>query len=124
MVPGEDEMGPIPLAPASLFDLLDALNRVFARVPEQPVYAIEAEAYDVEDKMESITRALVVGETMSFTEILSRCRRRAEMIVTFVALLELVKLGTVRVFQTDSFSDITIVPGTGIANAPATSEED
>ena len=35
MVPGEDEAGPLPLAPATLFDLLDALNRVMSRVPEQ-----------------------------------------------------------------------------------------
>src|SRR5438132_958339 len=38
MVPTEDEAGPIPLMPATLFDLLDALNRLMSRIPEQAVY--------------------------------------------------------------------------------------
>src|SRR5438477_5882256 len=52
MLPGDDEMGPLPLAPATLFDLLDALNRVMARRPGEPaVYEVESELWDVDDKM-------------------------------------------------------------------------
>src|SRR4029079_17803054 len=43
MLPADDEMGPLPLAPATLFDLLTALNRVLARVPERVVYDVQAE---------------------------------------------------------------------------------
>src|SRR6185436_14583 len=54
MVPTEDEAGPLPLAPASLFDLLDALNRIMSRIPQTTVYEVQAEVYDVEDKMSLI----------------------------------------------------------------------
>jgi segregation and condensation protein A len=109
MVPGEDEAGPLPLAPATLFDLLDALNRVMARIPEQTVYEVQGESYDVEDKMSHIAgRAAELG-SVSFTELLMRCRARAEMIVTFIALLELIKIGQVSVVQPDRFGDILIV---------------
>src|SRR5439155_26073764 len=49
MVASEDDAGPLPLAPATLFDLLDALNRVMARIPEPSVYEVRAETWSVED---------------------------------------------------------------------------
>jgi segregation and condensation protein A len=109
MVPGDDEMGPLPLAPATLFDLLDALNRVMARVPEAQVYEVQGEIYDVEDKMALIASSVAEHGSISFTELLLRCRARAEMIVTFMALLELIKMGQVGVIQAESFGDITLV---------------
>jgi segregation and condensation protein A len=109
MVPGEDDAGPLPLVPATLFDLLDALNRVMSRVPEQAVYEVEAEEWDVEDKMSLIASAVAERGELSFHELLMRCQARLEMIVTFMALLELVKLGNVAVVQDASFGDITIV---------------
>jgi segregation and condensation protein A len=109
MVPGEDEAGPLPLAPTTLFDLLDALNRVMARVPEAAVYEVHSEAYDVDDKMRLIASTVAEHGSMSFTELLMRCRARAEMIVTFMALLELIKLGQVAVTQAEAFGDITLV---------------
>src|SRR5712692_9624587 len=87
MVPGEDEMGPRPLAPATLFDLLDALNHVLARLPERAIYEVQGEIYDVEDKMALIASTVAEKGEASFSELLLRCRARTEMIVTFMALL-------------------------------------
>jgi len=112
LVPGEDEAGPLPLAPATLFDLLDALNRVMSRVPQPAVYEVQGELYDVEDKMSLIASTVAEEGRLSFTELLSRCRARAEMIVTFIALLELIKLGRVGVIQVENFGDIEIVART------------
>ena len=109
MVPGEEEAGPLPLAPATLFDLLDALNRVMARIPEHAVYEVQAEAYDVEDKMSFIARTVAEQGGVSFFVLMERCRARAEVIVTFIALLELVKLGRIAVAQAEPFGDIQIV---------------
>lgn len=109
MVPGEDEAGPLPLAPATLFDLLDALNRVMARLPEQNVYEVQTEAFDVDDKMSLIAQMAAERGTVSFVALLTRCRVRMEMVVTFMALLELIKLGRVTVSQPDRFGDILIL---------------
>jgi len=122
MLPADDEMGPLPLAPATLFDLLDALNRVLARVPERTVYDVQAEAFDVEDKMALITR-LSEGGALSFASLMIRCRVRAEMIVTFMALLELVKLGVVSVIQDEAFGEISIVARTPEGSGPHASAE-
>jgi segregation and condensation protein A len=109
MVPGEDEAGPLPLAPATLFDLLDALDRVMRRLPETQVYEVQGDPYDVEDKIALINRIVAEEGSVLFTTLMLRCRARAEMIVTFIALLELVKLGQVVIVQAETFGDISIV---------------
>ena len=109
LLPSEDDAGPLPLAPASLFDLMDAFHRVIARIPEPAVYEVRAEVFDVEEKMTEIARAVAEDGSVMFSALLLRCRARAEMVVTFVALLELIKLGQVTVIQTEHFDDITIV---------------
>jgi segregation and condensation protein A len=109
MLPGEDEMRPLPLAPASLFDLLDALNRVMSRLPEQAVYEVQGEVYDVDEKMALIASLAAEQGHLTFESLLLRCRVRLEMIVTFMALLELIKLGRVAVAQTVEFGEIEIV---------------
>ena len=124
MVPGENEAGPLPLASVTLFDLLDALNRMMSRLPEPAVYDVRAEAYDVEDKMSLIARTVAEQGSVSFTALMMACRARAEVIVTFIALLELVKLGQVGVTQAEAFGDILIVarnPEGSVADAPVES---
>ncbi len=109
MVPTEDDAGPLPLAPATLFDLLDALNRVMSRIPEPSVYEVQGDLYDVEEKMVLIAQTVAERGSISFTELLVRCRARSEMIVTFMALLELIKMGQVGIVQAENFGDILLV---------------
>ncbi|MBI5169959.1 MAG: segregation/condensation protein A [Candidatus Eisenbacteria bacterium] len=110
MVPTEDDAGPLPLAPATLFDLIDALNRVMARKPERVVYEVRTELYDIEDKMSLIYRTVCEGGRLHFSSLMSQARARMEIVVSFMALLELVKLGQVVVVQDANFADILIMP--------------
>jgi segregation and condensation protein A len=109
MVPGDEEMGPLPLAPASLFDLIDALNRVMSRLPEPAVYEVQGDVYDVEEKIQLIASLAAEQGTLTFESLLVNCRVRLEMIVIFMALLELIKLGRISVVQTVEFGEIQIV---------------
>ena len=109
-VPSEDDAGPLPLAPANLFDLLEALQRVMARRPERAVYAVETEGYDIEDKMSLIARTVAELGELRFSDIMREARARMEIIVSFMALLELIKLGKVLCVQDANFSEILILP--------------
>ena len=126
-VPTEDDAGPLPLAPANLFDLLAALHRVMARKPERVVYAVETEAYDIEDKMSLIARTVAEIGELRFSDLMREARARMEIIVSFMALLELIKLGRVLVVQDTNFSEILILPnlterlGADASAAPAIS---
>ena len=110
MVPTEDDAGPLPLAPATLFDLLEALNRVLARRPERTVYEVRTEQYDIEDKMSLIARTVFEEGRLAFSTLILNARARMEVIVSFMALLELIKLGRVIVTQDANFADILIMP--------------
>jgi segregation and condensation protein A len=110
MVPTEDEAGPLPLAPATLFDLLEALNRVLARRPERTVYEVQTEAYDIEDKMSYIARIVAEDGQLRFSALMQNATARMEIVVSFMALLELVKMGTIVVVQDANFADILILP--------------
>ena len=110
MVPTEDDAGPLPLAPATLFDLVEALNRVLARRPERTVYTVQTESWDIEDKMSLIARTVAEDGELRFSAIMAHARERMEIVVSFMALLELVKLGRVLVVQDVNFADILILP--------------
>jgi segregation and condensation protein A len=111
MVPTEDDAGPLPLAPATLFDLLEALNRVMSRRPtDPPVYAVQTEAWDIEDKMSLIARTAAEEGQLRFSTLMQQARERMEIVVSFMAVLELVKLGTIVVIQDENFADILILP--------------
>jgi segregation and condensation protein A len=109
-VPSEDDAGPLPLAPATLFDLIGALQRVMARTPERVVYSVQTEAYDVEEKMSLIARTVAEEGRLLFSTVMQRAVARMEIIVSFMALLELIKLGTVLCIQDANFDDILILP--------------
>ena len=110
MVPTEDDAGPLPLAPANLFDLIGALQRVMARKRPEYIYTVETEGFDIEDKMSLIAREVAEIGELRFSELMSRARARMEIIVSFMALLELVKLGRVNCIQASNFDDILILP--------------
>jgi segregation and condensation protein A len=110
MVPTEDDAGPLPLAPATLFDLLEALNRVMARRPERTVYSVQTEVWDIEDKMSLIARTVAEDGQLLFSTIMTQASERMEIVVAFMALLELIKLGRVVVVQDANFADILILP--------------
>ncbi len=105
-----DASEPLPLKPVNLFDLLEVFRRVQQRAGAVTTYEIEAEPVHLEDCMQRI-RDRIQGEgRASFTDLLVRCHRRIERIVTFMALLELMKLGEVMAEQEEPFGDIWIHP--------------
>src|SRR5262249_24933818 len=110
IVPDESEAGPLPLAAVSLFALLDALDRVLARLPERNVLEMTGEAYDIEDKMGLLLQRSRRAGPLSFPLLLEECRSRIEAIVTLLALLELLKMARLRVEQDSPFGEIWVEP--------------
>ncbi len=121
-VPTEDDAGPLPLAPATLFDLLEALNRVMARRPAPMVYSVQTDVWDIEEKMSLIARTVAEDGQLLFSVLMGQATARMEIVVSFMALLELVKLGTIVVVQAANFDDILILPKLREGNAHASIE--
>lgn len=98
------------LGDIGLFDLLTAFQEVLSRAPLEPLGHFEPIRWSVPDKMESIGAMMKAGESIAFSKLFSPESHRSEVIVTFLALLELLRLRQVVVFQNAAFHEIVIVP--------------
>ena len=100
-----------------LFDLLEALQEVFRESPEQHVHEINIEQLSVTDRINAILSALQGKESLAFADLFSGVLKRSEMIVTFLALLELVKLRMVRFMQNTRHGTIWLFPSVALDEA-------
>ncbi len=64
--------------------------------------------YKIEDKMQHINLILTKSRNIEFKSILKTCESKMEIIVTFLAMLELIKQRTIKVHQKDNFDEIHI----------------
>ncbi len=105
---GDDSDGGI--IEVSLFDLVDALRKVIEK-KDLPGNLIEVnvERISVKDKMFEIVMHLKEKQEIIFQSIFDALTTRYEIIVTFLAVLELIKLRAVKVFQVQPYGEIRIV---------------
>ena len=92
----------------SLFDLIEAFRQVSEnyRLAHPPALAIHHLRFSVRDKMLELLARLDEKRTMPLLEFLGQMRFRAEAVTTFLACLELIRLGVVRAFQARPFAEI------------------
>jgi segregation and condensation protein A len=109
----------VTLDDVSLFDLVDALQGVLARLPAGSLVEIVPENLTVKDRMNAILEALDTRESVTFQSLFEGQTHRLVVIVSFLALLELVKLKLVRLFQGEAFGAILVMR----AFAPITDDE-
>ncbi|MDD7793881.1 segregation/condensation protein A [Clostridium sp. 'White wine YQ'] len=69
---------------------------------------VQLDRYRMEDKMIDLTNYILEGKTYSFDDLISSSECKMETVVTFLALLELIKEKVINVFQTGSFGEILI----------------
>jgi segregation and condensation protein A len=83
--------GLAPLAPVSLFRLVDAFEAVLQRLKHVEEHKVDFEQLSISEKIADITERLRVSRSLRFDELFEKDESRAEMIVTFLALLEMTK---------------------------------
>jgi segregation and condensation protein A len=91
-----------------LFDLVDALQTILNRNPGKKLLEIIPDNLTVRDRMNAILEALEGQESIGFEALFEASCHRLVIIVTFLALLELIRLRTVRVYQAESFGPILL----------------
>lgn len=105
-----------------LADLAAAMRQALAALPEEPAPAdLPRRQFTIDEKIAVIEDVLSRGR-VSFHSLLSQVTSRVEAVVTFLALLELIKQGRALVEQRGIFGEITIDPGAGRAAATTTPE--
>jgi segregation and condensation protein A len=93
---------------AGLFDLISAFKELLERRKVLIQHEVESEGKTVEERIEEILRLLKVGASVEFTDLFEDQRTKMDMILTFLALLELIRLKRVKVYQKGNFGTIRI----------------
>ena len=98
-----------PLGEVSVFDLINAFNNVLKRLNQQEdLREIFEENFSVSDKIDLIMKMIAPGVPLKFTELFANAASRTEVVVTFLALLELVRLKQIRLEQPEVFGEIEL----------------
>jgi len=107
-----------PELEVDLFSLLTAFQQVVERAKLRPKMLLPPEQIPVETRIEQLLARLSESEACGFEDLFSDVADRSGLIVTFLALLEMIRLKLVRVFQSGSFGPIRVYKRPRPADAP------
>ena len=100
----------LPLGDLSIFDLINAFNETLKRVAQREnLREIFEETFSVSDKIEEILWLLTEKGSVRFHDLFEHAATRGEIVATFLALLELIRLKQIRARQRVHFGEIEIV---------------
>jgi segregation and condensation protein A len=98
-----------PNVRATLWDLLEAFRAALERAKPDPVHEVEIEPVSLRDRVRSLLGTLGIARSVTFDSLFDENATRHFVIVTFLALLELMKIGAVDAVQEERFGSIMIV---------------
>lgn len=93
-----------------VYDLIEALRKVLKRIPERSPHVIRMEPYSVRERMGQLVEMLKGLKSITFEEVFEGVSTKMEVITTFLALLEMVKMQLVKIYQTGHKEPIRLTP--------------
>jgi segregation and condensation protein A len=114
----------IGMSDVSIFDLISALNLALERVPKEELNEIFAEQFTVSDKVDYLLTMTKSGKPLTLGRLFRGMRSRVEIVCTFLAVLELIKLNRLSARQDNHFDEIVIEQVEGGEPEPVLQEEE
>ena len=112
-----EEVGTRGFRELSIFELLGALKRVIERLPKDLVHEVTLEKITVREKMTLLLDKMHERGSLLFEALFDRVKSRMEVVVTFLAMLELVKVRAIRIVQEEPGGPIIIEAAVGMDEA-------
>jgi segregation and condensation protein A len=100
--------GPAPLAQMALFKLLEAFEVILKRVKQTGDHQIDFDRISITDRIGQLSDILRERPSVGFDELFAGARTRADVIITFLALLEMTRLRLTRIAQETPYAQIQI----------------
>jgi segregation and condensation protein A len=101
---------PLRLGEVGIFQLINAFQTVVKRIEaREDVQEIFGERFSVSEKIDAILQRVATGTRLRFSDLFGAAVSRVEVVVTFLALLELIRLKQVRAVQKNIFEEIEIL---------------
>jgi len=109
---------PEPEIEVDLFSLISAFRAVVERAKARPKLYLPSEQIPIEDRIEQLMSRLSETEACGFEDLFDDVQTKAGLVVTFLAVLEMIRLKLIRVFQTGVVGPIRIYKRARPADAP------
>jgi segregation and condensation protein A len=100
--------GLAPLAEVPLYSLLEAFQAVLARSKVKLSHDVVADRISITDRIHELADLVATRKRMLFEDLFNGLTTRFDLVITFLALLEMTRLRMTRLFQTDSLSPLYI----------------
>jgi segregation and condensation protein A len=97
-----------PLMEVSLFQLMDAFKKVVEERLPGAQLKLELDQHSLKEKTSYVMDQLKMRGSLYFSECFQNDRTIRELIITFLAILELVQMGLIRIFQPEPYKEIKI----------------
>jgi segregation and condensation protein A len=109
---------PEPEIVVDLFSLISAFRAVVERSRQRPNLYLPGEQIAIEDRIEQLLARLSETEACGFEDLFADVHTRTGLVVTFLALLEMIRLKLVRVFQSGTIGPIRVYKRARPVDAP------
>ena len=93
---------------ASIFDLISAFSQALKDIPKEVFYEVIKDQFTVEQKVHEILHLLLVETEVKLSGLFSTTKTKMEIVVVFLAVLELAKMQEILARQDAEFGDIII----------------
>lgn len=107
-MPAPAAQGPAELASIDMYKLLDAFSAILKRVQGRSALEVTAERITIHERMTQLSDLLREVGSCTFDELFETDRTRYEVVVTFLAVLEMTKLRMTRIYQSDPSSPLHV----------------
>lgn len=94
---------------ASIFDLISAFSKAMQEVPKEIFYEVIKDEFTVEEKIHQILHLLLIKQFATLSELFGQAKNKIEVAVTFLSILELVRMKEIVAVQRGLFQEIEIV---------------
>ncbi len=101
--------GPAPLAEVSVFKLFDAFQKLLSRVKQNAEHLIDVDRISISERILQLTDLLRDRGLVPFEALFDEGTTRADLVVTFLALLEMTRLRMMRVVQEGPLAPISVL---------------
>jgi segregation and condensation protein A len=98
---------------ASIFDLITAFTKALEEVPKELFYELIRDEFTIEGKVHEILHLMMLESRRKVAELFAKAKNKMEIIVTFLAILELIRLKEIIIIQKGLFGEIEMMRNEG-----------
>ncbi len=91
-----------------VYQLVEAFSKLLKRVPKEDVHDVAVDRISLNDRIYQITEHIKKGTTISLDELIPKAPSRYDIVITFIALLEMCRLHMIRVYQSSACGPLYI----------------